>query len=117
MKKEDSFAEIEKSKSHFISEIIEYLPNAIVTKTTIKKTSSNAPASSIDEGKKYAEKKTRFDTYIQITEDNVKISIKKKLFVPKLGDRKIIPAHTKHHFNANEQFKMISTVIKRKNED
>jgi quercetin dioxygenase-like cupin family protein len=30
----------------------------------------------------------------------------------KLGEGIIIPAHAKHGFNANEQFKMISTVIK-----
>ena len=29
----------------------------------------------------------------------------------------VIPAHSTHHFNANEQFKMISTVIKSGYED
>jgi quercetin dioxygenase-like cupin family protein len=35
----------------------------------------------------------------------------------KLGEGIIIPAHARHHFIANEQFKMISTVIKSGYED
>jgi len=33
------------------------------------------------------------------------------------GEGIIIPAHSYHHFNANEQFKMLSTVIKSGYED
>jgi hypothetical protein len=38
--------ELEKSKAHIIVEIIEYMPNAVVSKTIIKKMTGNITASS-----------------------------------------------------------------------
>lgn len=105
-------SEIEKSKSHIVVEIIEYLPNAVVTKTIIKKLTGNVTVSSVDTGEELAEKSLPFDTYIQIIDGNAELIINKKIFSLKLGDGIIIPAHAKHNFNAREQFKMISTVIK-----
>ncbi len=114
MKKEDSVAEIEKSKSQ-IMETIEYLPNAIVTKNTTKKTTGNVTVSCFDAGEELAKKTSPFDTYIQIIDGTAEISIKDKLFVLKLGDGIIIPTHAKHHINAKEPLKMISTNIKSEN--
>lgn len=50
--------EMEKSKTHIIVEIIEYVPNSIVSKTIIKKTTGNVTVSSFDEGEELAEKIT-----------------------------------------------------------
>ncbi|MEI6264567.1 MAG: cupin domain-containing protein [Sphingobacteriia bacterium] len=105
-------SELEKSKAHIIVEIIEYLPNAVVTKTIIKKLTGNVTVSSVDAGEELAEKISPFDTYIQIIDGAAELVINKKVFSLKLGDGIIIPAHAKHNFNAKEQFKMISTVIK-----
>ncbi len=109
--------ELEKSKAHIIVEIIEYLPNAVVTKTIIKKLTGNVTVSSVDAGEELAEKLSPFDTYIQIIDGAAELVINKKVFSLKLGDGIIIPAHAKHNFNAKEQFKMISTVIKSGYED
>ncbi len=105
-------SELEKSKAHIIVEIIEYLPNAVVTKTIIKKLTGNVTVSSVYAGEELAEKISPFDTYIQIIDGAAELVINKKVFSLKLGDGIIIPAHAKHNFNAKEQFKMISTVIK-----
>jgi hypothetical protein len=59
-------AELEKSKSHIIVEIIEYVPNAVVSKTIIKKTTGNITVTSFDTGEELAEKTSPFDIYIQI---------------------------------------------------
>lgn len=40
------------------------------------------------------------------------VSIKGKKYQLKLGEGIVIPAHAAHMFNANEQFKMITTIIK-----
>ena len=40
-----------------------------------------------------------------------------KNYLLRTGDGIVIPAHASHCFNANEQFKMISTVIKSGYED
>ena len=104
--------ELEKSKAHIIVEIIEYVPKAVVSKTIIKKTTGNITVSSLDAGEELADKTTPFDTYIQIIDGAAEVVINDKKYRLKLGEGIIIPAHTTHCFNANEQFKMISTVIK-----
>ncbi|HMH22851.1 MAG TPA: cupin domain-containing protein [Puia sp.] len=109
--------ELEKSKVHIVIELIEYMPNAVVSKTIIKKTTGNVTASSLAAGEELAEKTSPFDTFIQIIDGTAELTINGKKYILKLGEGIIIPAHTKHCFNANVQFKMISTVIKSGYED
>ena len=104
--------ELKKSSPHIIVEIIEYVPNSVVSKTIIKKTTGNVTAMSFDEGEELCEKTIPFDTYIQIIDGAADLTIEKKNYHLKLGSGIVIPAHTLHCFNANHQFKMISTIIK-----
>ncbi|ESU26368.1 Cupin 2 barrel domain-containing protein [Flavobacterium limnosediminis JC2902] len=52
-------SDVEKEKSHIIVEIIQYIPNAVLSKTIIKKTTGNITASSFDAGEELAEKHLR----------------------------------------------------------
>ena len=104
--------ELEKSKAHIIVEIIEYLPNAVVSKTIIRKTTGNVTAMSFDTGEELGEKIAPFDTFVQIIDGTAEVIIRSKKHHLKLGTGIIIPANHSHCFNANEKFKMISTVIK-----
>jgi quercetin dioxygenase-like cupin family protein len=104
--------ELPKGKAHIIVAIIEYLPNAVVSKTIIKKTTGNITATSFDIGEELGEKTAPFDTYVQIIDGTAEVVIDEKKIQLQLGEGIIIPAHSKHSFNANEQFKMITTVIK-----
>lgn len=108
---------IERSKIHIIVEIIEYVPNAVVSKTIIKKTTGNITVSSFDTGEELAEKISPFDIYIQIIDGTAEVIINEKKYKLRLGEGIIIPAHMSHCFNAYEQFKMISTIIKSGYED
>lgn len=109
--------EVEKAKAHIIVEIIEYVPHAVLSKTIIKKTTGNIIVSSLDAGEELAEKTSPFDTFIQIIDGTAELIINDKEYRLKLGEGIIIPAHAKHKFNANVQFKMISTIIKSGYED
>ncbi len=104
--------ELEKSKAHIVIEIIEYIPHSVVSKTIIKKTTGNITVSSFDQGEEMAERSSPFDHYIQVIDGSAEVVIDKKPYKIALGEGIIIPAHSSHCFNANEQFKMISTVIK-----
>jgi quercetin dioxygenase-like cupin family protein len=108
---------IEKEKTHIIIEIIEYMPNAVLSKTIIKKITGNITASSFDAGEELAEKLSPFDTYIQIIDGVAELTINGTEFKLKQGDGIIIPAHSSHRFHAEQQFKMLSTVIKSGYED
>jgi quercetin dioxygenase-like cupin family protein len=109
--------ELAKAKAHIIVEIIEYMPNAVVSKTIIKKSTGNITVSSLDAGEELAEKTSPFDMYIQIIDGVAEVTISDKIYKLRLGEGIIIPAHATHNFNANEQFKMISTIIKSGYED
>ena len=109
--------ELTKSKPHIIVEILEYIPNSILTKTIIKKTTGNITVTSLDAGEELAEKTSPFDTFIQIIDGTAQVEISDKKYKLRLGEGIIIPAHSSHCFNASEQFKMISTIIKSGYED
>lgn len=112
MKKKNENPELEKSKVHIVVEIIQYMPNAVLSKTIIKKTTGNITVSSFDAGEELEEKHSPFDCYVQIIDGTAELIINKEKYHLKLGDGIIIPAHSWHKFNANEQFKMICTIIK-----
>ena len=104
--------EVEKSKAHIMIEIIEYVPNSVVTKTIIRKTTGNVSVVAIDTGEVLAEKISPFDTFVQIIDGDAEILIDEKPHILKTGEAIIIPAHTSHSVKAKERFKMVSTVIK-----
>ncbi len=108
---------IEKAKSHIIVEIIEYVPNAVVSKTIIKKTTGDITVSSFDTGEELGEKTLPYDTYVQIIAGAAEVAINEKIFQLKLGEGIIIPAKSPHCFTAKEQFKMVVTVIKSATDD
>jgi mannose-6-phosphate isomerase-like protein (cupin superfamily) len=109
---------MKRTKAHILVEIIEYVPHTGVTKTIIRKTLGNPSISSLfDAGEEFVEKISPFDNYIQIVDGTVEVGINDKKYKLRLGEGIVIPAHTLHRFNASEQFKMISTVIKGLPED
>jgi len=104
--------EIEKSKTHILIEIIEYVPNSVVSKTIIRKTTGNISIVAIDTGEALAEKISPFDTFIQVIEGVAEVVIDEQPNMLQTGQAIIIPAHTSNVVKANERFKIISTVIK-----
>jgi quercetin dioxygenase-like cupin family protein len=109
--------EFEKSKAFIIVEIIEYIPDSVVIKTIIKKTTGNISAVSFDTGEKLEEKTSPFDTFIQVIDGKAEIIIDGNSSLLETGQSIIIPAHSRNSIKANNRFKMISTVIKSGYED
>lgn len=104
--------EMDKAKTHILIEIIEYVPNSVVFKTIIRKTTGNVSVVAIDTGEALAEKISPFDTFVQIIDGNAEVVIDQESNMLATGEAIIIPAHTSHIVKANERFKMISTIIK-----
>jgi quercetin dioxygenase-like cupin family protein len=104
--------ELEKSKGIIIVEIIEYVPNAILSKTIIKKSTGNISVMSLDTGEGLTEKTSPFDSFAQIIDGKAEIVIDGVSNLLETGQGIILPAHLPNIFRANERFKMILTVIK-----
>ena len=105
-------AAVEKSKSFLISELIDYVPHAVVMKTILNKLTGNVTAISFDSGEYLPEKISPFDTLIQIIEGREEILIDEHSQTLDSGESIVIPAHSKNSIKANKRFKMISTIIK-----
>lgn len=104
--------EVDKAKVFIIVEIIEYVPNSVVIKTIIKKTTGNVSVVSFDTGEALSSKISPFDTFIQVIDGIAEVIIDNVSNILKVGESIIIPANRTHVLKANERFKMISTIIK-----
>lgn len=105
-------SEIEKAKVHITVEIIEYIPNSVVIKTILKKSTGNISVMSFDSGEGLTEKTTPFDTFVQIIEGKAEIVISGVSHFLETGQSIVIPAHASNFVMPNGRFKMILTVIK-----
>jgi hypothetical protein len=74
-------SELEKAKSHITVDIIQYLPNSVVSKTMIGKTTGNISVSSFDEGEVLAEKASPFDYHVHIIDSEAELTIKTNYFI------------------------------------
>ncbi len=104
--------ELEKSRSHIIVEIIEYVSNSVVSKTIIRKSTGNISVMSFDNGEGLTEKTSPFDTFAQIIEGKANIVINNVSHLLEAGMGIIIPAHEANFIKPNGRFKMILTIIK-----
>jgi quercetin dioxygenase-like cupin family protein len=104
--------EVEKAVQMITVEIIEYVENAIVIKTILKKSSGNISIMSVDTGEGLTEKTSPFDTFAQVIDGRVELVISSKLHTLNTGDSIIIPAHAANHVKPDGRFKMILTVLK-----
>lgn len=104
--------ELEKSKTYISVEIVQYIPNSVVTKTILKKSTGNISVMSFDSGESLTEKTSPFDTFLQIIEGKAEVVIDGESFILDAGQSIIIPAHKPNIIKANERFKMTSTIIK-----
>jgi quercetin dioxygenase-like cupin family protein len=104
--------EVEKAKAFITVEIIEYIPNSVVIKTILKKSTGNISVMSVDSGEGLTERTTPFDTFVQIIDGQAEIVISGKSNVLVTGQSIVIPAHSSSLIKPNGRFKMIQTVIK-----
>jgi quercetin dioxygenase-like cupin family protein len=103
---------VEKGKVIIVVEILEYVPNSVVIKTIIKKTTGSVTVVSFDSGEALTSKVSPFDTFIQIIEGKAEIIIDGVSNLLETGQSIIIPANSDNTMKANVRFKMISTIIK-----
>jgi quercetin dioxygenase-like cupin family protein len=104
--------EVEKEKAFITVEIIEYIPNSVVIKTILKKSTGNISVVSVDSGEGLTEKTSPFDTFVQVIDGKIELVISGKLNLILTGQSIIIPAHAPNSIRPDGRFKMILSVIK-----
>lgn len=104
--------DVEKSKVFITVKIIEYVPNSVVIKTILKKSTGNISLMSVDSGEGLTEKTSPFDTFAQVIDGEAEIVINGESKILKIGQSIVIPAHAPNLIKPNGRFKMILTIIK-----
>lgn len=104
--------EIEKAKTHITVEIIEYIPQSVVIKTILKKSTGNISLMSFDTGEGLIERTMPFDTFAQVIDGQATIVISGVSHLLRTGESIVIPAHAPNLVKPNGRFKLILTVIK-----
>jgi quercetin dioxygenase-like cupin family protein len=102
----------ESSIAFNVADGMEYLPNSILIRSILRKTTGYVTAYSFDSGEVLIGKISPFDNFIQIIDGKSEIIIDDKSNLLEVGQSIIIPAHTSNTIKANVRFKMISTIIK-----
>jgi quercetin dioxygenase-like cupin family protein len=110
--KSSEVTELEKAKPMITVEIIEYVENAVVMKTILKKSSGNISVMSVDTGEGLTERTSPFDTFAQVIDGKVDLIISGASHPLQTGGSIIIPAHAPNLVKPNGRFKMILTVLK-----
>lgn len=98
--------------AHIIVEIIEYVPNSVLSKTIFNKSTGHISVMSFESGEGLLEKISPFDIFAQIIDGKAEIVMDGISHLLKTGEAIIIPAHRRNLINAKERFKLIMTVIK-----
>jgi quercetin dioxygenase-like cupin family protein len=112
IKTKEGDIELDKAKPMITVEIIEYVENAIVIKTILKKSSGNISVMSVDTGEGLTERTSPFDTFAQVIDGKVELVISGILHLLHTGGSIIIPAHAANHVKPDGRFKMVLTVLK-----
>ena len=112
LKQNNDHTELEKAKPMITVEIIEYVENAVVIKTILKKSSGNISVMSVDTGEGLTERTSPFDTFVQVIDGKVEFVISGKEYLLKTGGSIIIPSHNPHYVKPDGRFKIILTIIK-----
>jgi quercetin dioxygenase-like cupin family protein len=105
-------SEFGKSKTFIIGDSLEYVPNSVVFKTIIRKTTGHVSAVSCDAGEILSEKVSPFDTFLHVLDGKAEVVIDDESNTVEAGQSIIVPAHARNTIKANVRFKMLSTIIK-----
>lgn len=103
---------MQKSKAYNAADMIQYVPNAVVTKSILEKPRGNISILSFDKGEGLIEKITPFDTFAMIIEGTAEVVISGERNLLLTGQSIVIPAHSPFLVSSGERFKMMITVIK-----
>lgn len=97
---------------HSLGEIVNYEPNAVVSRSILKKPTGIIDLVSSDKGISLSGTIYPFDTFLLLLEGTAIITIDKKDKEIQSFQGIVIPAHSTFTVLALEQFKMLTVIIK-----
>lgn len=101
-----------KSKVLNLADVINYIPNTIVSKTLIKKPTGDINIMSFDKGEGMVKTFSPFDYFILVIDGSAEIIIDEISYLLASGQVIIAPAHQSREIKSFEKFTILSVVVK-----
>jgi quercetin dioxygenase-like cupin family protein len=98
-------------KSRITVEIIEYIPNALMHRTVVRKHSGTVNTSSMD-ASIFGEKKSAHDSFLQVVEGMARVRVDDTDQNLSVGETMHISPDQAYSIHSAERFKMILSIVK-----
>jgi quercetin dioxygenase-like cupin family protein len=99
-------------KGQRLAELVEYAENSIVSKTILDKPAGTITLFAFDRGQKLSEHTSPFDAVVQIIDGVARLTIGGEDVNVSAGQIIIMPGNVPHAVAAEENFKMLLTMIR-----
>ncbi len=103
---------IAKSKPLNLADVINYIPNSVVSQTFIKKPTGDINIMSFDKGEGLAKTVSAFDFFVLVIDGSAEIIIDGISNTLNAGQVIIAPAHVSREIKSIERFTILSVVVK-----
>lgn len=101
-----------KSKALNLADVINYIPNTIVSKTLIKKPTGDINIMSFDKGEGLIKTFSPYDFFILVIDGSTEVIIDEISHILSSGQVIIAPAHQSREIKSTEKFTILSVVVK-----
>jgi quercetin dioxygenase-like cupin family protein len=95
-----------------ITDLVEYQPGAVVSRTLIKKPAGTVTLFSFDAGEGLSEHTAPFDALVIVLDGTAEVTIGGNAMTVCTGEMVIMPANIPHSLRAPERFKMALVMIR-----
>lgn len=102
---------IQKKEILLLKEQIEYQPGQIVSKTLVQNQAVSLTLFAFDKEEEISTHSSEGDAMVTVLEGSAKITIDGAVFLLREGETIVMPAHAAHAVYAQQQFKMLLTVV------
>ncbi len=99
-------------KRQRLAGLVEYAENSVVSKTILDEPAGTITLFAFDKGQRLSEHQTPFDAVVQIVEGSAMLTIDGKAKEVSAGEIIIMPGNVPHAVVAEENFKMLLTMIR-----
>ena len=113
----DSVNKVELSKSHNLDELVKYADGAVVSREIVNKGIGTLTVFAFDAGQGISEHSAPYDAIVQVLDGESEWVIGGEKVMCSAGEIMIMPANVPHAVKAVKRFKMLLTMIKKKNEE
>lgn len=95
-----------------LSELLDYVPGAVVSRVLARSTGGSATLFAFEVGQELSEHTTPFDALVEVLDGEVELTIGGVPVPARVGETVLMPASVPHAVKARTRFKMLLTMLR-----